>query len=113
MVRSGLPIFVGNVMLGDRFRYWRGASGRRYLFTEIDGAELADYRGAVAVEIEDRAGDEAGEGRVINLLEIDEDGGIRRHPVGFNAEPSAAFVHLLATSAAERQAILLDLAATM
>lgn len=113
MARSGLPIFGGDVMLGDRFRYWRGASGRRYLFTEVAPAEIADYRGAVAVEVAEPADAAEAEGRIVNLVEVDESGAVRRHAVGFNAEPSAAYVHLLAATPGERQAILLDLAAAL
>ena len=35
--------------LGDRFHYFRGASGRRYLFSAIAADELADFRSAVVL----------------------------------------------------------------
>ena len=35
--------------LGDRFHYFRGRSGRRYLFTAVSGEALADFRSVVAI----------------------------------------------------------------
>lgn len=35
--------------LGDRFHYFRGLSGRRYLFSAVGREELADFRAAVVI----------------------------------------------------------------
>jgi hypothetical protein len=93
--------------LGDRFRYLRGASGRRYLFTGIATEELADFRSAVV------------------LLARREPRGLRAVTVGLldaNGSPSATdrwpatlprdavvLVHLLADREADRAAIVADL----
>ncbi|MEJ0013963.1 MAG: hypothetical protein WDM94_15415 [Bauldia sp.] len=37
------------VGLGDRFHYFRGLSGRRYLFSAVGREELADFRSAVVI----------------------------------------------------------------
>ena len=43
--------------LGGRFHYFRGCSGRRYLFSSVPAETLADYRSAVVVLAEStRAG---------------------------------------------------------
>ena len=46
---SGAPRLATQCELGDRFRYWRGVSGRRYLFTAMDASEIRDIRGAVVM----------------------------------------------------------------
>lgn len=83
---------------GDRFYYFRGTSGRRYLFTHIDPADLADFTEAVVVTAERSA-----------------DGRLAIRSVGLRtAVPLAAgrevLVHLLAANEAERRAVLEDLA---
>jgi nitroreductase len=46
------PEVPRKVGLGDRFHYFRGASGRRYLFSEVTATDLADFRGAVFLAAE-------------------------------------------------------------
>jgi len=75
---------------GDRFFYFRGISGRRYLFTHIDPADLADFT--------DRA---------------DGQPAIRSVGLGANAPQTPGrevLVHLLAADESERRTVLEDLA---
>ncbi len=46
---GGTPEFADRCGLGDRYRYWLGASGRRHLFTAVDASELPDFSQAVVV----------------------------------------------------------------
>src|SRR5258708_4069122 len=41
-----------NAGFGDRFRYWRGASGRRYLFSLVPADALPDFRSVVVMVAE-------------------------------------------------------------
>jgi hypothetical protein len=84
--------------LGDRFRYIRGISGRRYLFTHIEPDELADFRSAVVI----LARRERGGLRPLSVAELDAAG----RPMGIAAWPlivprdGVVLVHLLAEHAA-------------
>ncbi|HWB49864.1 MAG TPA: hypothetical protein VG651_12200, partial [Stellaceae bacterium] len=49
------PEVPQRVGLGDRFHYFRGLSGRRYLFTAVDRRDLPDFRSAVALVAEPAA----------------------------------------------------------
>ena len=94
----------------DRFVYWTGASGRRYIHTVYDAGACPPLPGAVYVSVERLPG---GQLRALAA-------GCFPKPLAFNlarladAGGSAAFanevhVHLLADSEAERAAILDDL----
>jgi hypothetical protein len=87
-VEAGLPA---------RYRYWTGHGDRRYLFTRCDPASLEDFRGAVILAVRFGhvvwAGESATEAR-------------RRAA----RRGTGLYVHLLAASAAERRAIVADLA---
>lgn len=96
---AGLPDFPRECGFGMRFRYWRGASGKRYLFTAIKPAEIADFSGGIVV------------------LAVEEgDGSYRAVDVGLAeematntpAQDRAVFVHLLATGD-RRRLVLNDL----
>ena len=43
------PEVPQRVGLGDRFHYFRGSSGRRYLFSTVPRDALADFRSAVVI----------------------------------------------------------------
>ena len=97
---------------GDRFHYFRGGSGRRYLFTLVSGDALADFRSVVAMLAEP-----APSGRLSARTVVTVDGRGRIGPVADLAWPPPAdrqtlcLVHLLAASEAERRAVVADLAA--
>ncbi len=93
--------------LGDRFHYFRGRSGRRYLFTAVSGETLADFRNVVAILAES-----APAGRLAARAVVTVDALGRIEPA---AEPALGrqticLVHLLAFSDSERRAVVADLA---
>jgi hypothetical protein len=104
--RPPVPVRAG---LGDRFRYLRGGSDRRYLFTLIRPDELADFSSAVIV----LARREPGGIRALSVTELDAGG----NPVGTDRWPPImprdclVLVHLLANRADERRSVVADLAA--
>jgi hypothetical protein len=90
---------------GDRFRYWRGASGRRYLFSLVPAEALFDFRSVVVMVAERRA-----DSRLIGRALIDVDEGGCRDPVRFTPG-EAPFVHFLALSREARRRLIEDLRA--
>ena len=103
------PSLARRAKLGDRFRYWSGQSGRRYLFSAVPFEALADFRSAVAILAE-----AATDGRFIawavgvidsaGRLEADDGSWPAIAPRG-----SVAFVHFLAETDRERQELFDDL----
>ena len=65
---------------GDRFRYWRGASGRRYLFSLVPAEALFDFRSVVVMVAERQA-----DSRLVGRALIDVDEGGCRDPVRVDA----------------------------
>ncbi len=104
-----IPLKAG---LGDRFHYFRGRSGRRYLFTLVSGEALEDFRCVVAVLAEP-----VPSGRLAARTVVTVDALGRIGPVADLAWPPPAdrqtlcLVHLLAGSEVERRAVVADLAA--
>ena len=98
--------------LGDRFHYFRGRSGRRYLFTAVSGETLEDFRNVVAMLAEPTPA-----GRLCARAVVTLDALGRIGPAPDPAWPPAqggqtlCLVHLLAASEAERRAVVADLAA--
>ena len=95
--------------LGDRFRYVRGASGRRYLFSVIGREDLHDFRAAVVVLARRRGGGL----QALRVAELDAAG----RPANRAGWPPIVphdcciLVHLLAERADERRAVIDDLTA--
>jgi hypothetical protein len=97
---------------GDRFHYFRGVSGRRYLFSAVGVKELADFRSAV-VMLARRAPDGRVTAHAIAVLDrfgrpLD---GVRPWPP-IAAPGSVVLVHLLSATEAERFDLVDDLAGT-
>ena len=86
---------------GDRFHYFRGMSGRRYLFTRVRGEDLEDFTDAVVVTAFARA-----DGR-FEIRSVGLPGNTGGH--GEDAS-TVVMVHLLAAGEKERRAVLEDLA---
>jgi hypothetical protein len=95
--------------LGDRFHYFRGVSGARYLFSIVASHELADFASAVVMVAHRRLDDSLA---VASVARLDADG----RPVGAVGGPSrvlpgcVVLVHLLAESEAARRTVVADLA---
>jgi hypothetical protein len=96
--------------LGGRFHYFRGDSGRRYLFSRVPAETLADYRSAVVILAEATRS-----GRLIAhaIATIDADG---RTAAGDALPPAIAvdtvcLVHFLAGNESDRLNLIADLTA--
>ena len=48
---SSVPHVALLAGFGDRYRYWLGHSGRRYLFTRVESAALAEFQEAVVIAV--------------------------------------------------------------
>ena len=94
--------------LGDRYHYFRGFSGRRYLFTVVADRDLADFRSAVAVVARRMPRSRLA---AYAATTLDAHGrctdGLHWPPI---VPPGAVvLVHLLAETDAERRALVADL----
>jgi hypothetical protein len=81
-----------------RYRYWLGRSGRRYLFTCTDVSDLAHFELGVAIAV--MAGQITWTGDIATLAAM---------PASAPARNAAIYVHLLAATPEERQAVVEDL----
>ena len=94
---------------GDRFHYFRGRSGRRYLFTVVSGEALEDFRNVVALLAEP-----APSGRLAAHAVVTLDAYGRLGPSAGDLSPpgrqTLCLVHLLAANETERRAVVADLA---
>ena len=100
--------------MSDRFCFWRGRSGRRYVFSVYDtrsrdGMSASEYRDAIVIEAERRAD---GGRSVVRIGFTGALAGLMTTSWSCQGSTKAAVerhVHLLAGSAAERRALLSDL----
>jgi hypothetical protein len=102
-----VPQSAASIGQGERFRYWQGASGRRYLFSRVEIDELATFDDAVAILI-------GPHGARARVGVISEDGfrqGANGGLVVNGAE--CAYVHLLARDAEARAAVMDDISAAL
>ncbi len=107
MIDGGVPASAGTAGLGHRFHYWHGASGRRYLFTAVSGAELGDFRDAIVVlATKGPSGSLSGETVMLLGAEGGERAAIARRLADSRV---VAFIHLLAPTEDGRRAVLGDL----
>lgn len=81
-----------------RYLYWFGRSGRRYLFTCTEPGGIGDFADGIAILVS--AGEIIWTGEIAALASAMRSGGL---PEG------ALYVHLLATRAEERRAVIADL----
>lgn len=93
---------------GDRYHYFRGLSGRRFLFSAVPAADLADFSRAVVI-LAVRAPGKRLAARSVTLL--DRFGRPETHerpwpPAGVG---TVVLVHLLSESEAERRDLVADL----
>jgi hypothetical protein len=103
------PTLAMTAGLGDRFHYWRGRSGRRYLFSVVPPESLDDFRSAIVLYAERDPRDRLA-AREIVLLDangrIAGRGGSWRPVV---RQGIVTLVHFLAASDADRRRIADDL----
>jgi hypothetical protein len=91
--------------LSDRFRFWRGSSGRRFVFSVYALDEAPAYAGAVVLAVRVTA---SGEVPVwAGAVETLEDAALM--PVLFAGAADRLHIHLLAGGRADRQALVDDL----
>lgn len=103
------PGLARRARLGDRFQYWRGRSGTRYVFSAVPFNALADFRSALAILAEPTR-----DGRFMawTAADIDSAGWLHPHDSAWPDEAppgSIAFVHFLAESDGERDEAITDL----
>ena len=103
------PELSRRARLGNRFQYWCGHSGTRYLFSAVPFETLADFRSAVAMLAEPTA-----DGRFVawTVAIIDSAGRLHAKDGSWpliSSAGSIAFVHFLAESDRERQLLVDEL----
>ncbi|MCC2110915.1 MAG: hypothetical protein KDJ16_02655 [Hyphomicrobiales bacterium] len=106
----GRPETVAEMSFGNRFRYAVGASGRRYLFSEVAVSELKDFDDAVII-LDRKAAPETEKPVWIGAHDSADD---RQGAISFAkwaARATRAHIHLLAGSPDERRRIIEDLRA--
>jgi hypothetical protein len=107
LLSEDAPESARNAGLGYRYRYWRGASGRRYLFTAIPSESLADFRSVIVVHAEPVAD---GRLRARAVYAIGDEGETDDVPPK-KAPGDKVFVHFLAVTEDDRRQVVADLAA--
>lgn len=109
LLSDAVPVLARRAGLDNRFSYWQGQSGQRYLFSAVPFDALADFRSSVAILAEP-----TNDGRFIawSAATIDKAGYLHllddAWPVGA-AAGTLAFVHFLAETDADRQSLVDDL----
>lgn len=103
--RDFTPTAARALGLGDRFRYWRGASGRRYLFTAVDIDALDDLTEAVVILTTESSTGEADFAWVGSFDAV----GQRQGRAFGGAGRIRAYAHYLARDPADRHRIVDDL----
>lgn len=84
--------------LPARYVYWLGQSGRRYLFTCTGASAATDFESGVAIAVSG--------GEIVWIGEVEVLG---RMPAEALPRRAELYVHLLATTLAERRAVIGDL----
>ncbi len=106
---GGVPRLADLAGLGDRFHFWCGASGRRYLFSAVEARALVDFSDALVV-LARRDGAGALVGDTLTLIGTNDSTERGALQARLAADPKLeAFVHLLAPTLHARQAALDDL----
>lgn len=98
---ASVPFVAFAAGLPPRYVYWKGQSGRRYLFTATDPASIAHFDDCVAIAV--HAGLIAWAGEVT---------AIPGWATGPEPSRAAIYVHLLAVTTEERGAVIEDLRRT-
>ncbi len=102
------PEVPQRVGLGDRFHYFRGVSGRRYLFSAVARADLGDFRAAVVIVARPAANGRLAAHWIAMLDAFGRPAGTRVLPnLGAN---EVVLVHLLSDTDRSRRDLVADLA---
>jgi hypothetical protein len=96
--------------LGDRFHYFRGHSGRRYLFSVVPPDTLGDFRAAVVITARRTVGGRLAAEEIV-MLDVFGRPAVRERrrvwaPPGSD---TVILVHLLAETEGERRDLIADL----
>ena len=101
-----VPLRAG---LGDRFHYFRGSSGQRYLFSEVPLADLGTFASAVAM-LARRTADGRLAAHAVFVVDPAGRGAGRQWAARYVAgRDTVALIHLLAGSDEKRHALVDDL----
>jgi hypothetical protein len=95
--------------LGDRFHYFRGASGRRYLFSTVPQQDLGDFRSAVVVLARRQASGRLAAYCTMILDLFGRPSTQDRYRLRSIPADAVALVHLLADNDRERHELIEDL----
>jgi acetoacetate decarboxylase len=49
LAEDGRPTTTANTEFGDKFRYWKGSSGKRYLFSSIPLAKMKEFQSGILI----------------------------------------------------------------
>ncbi len=105
---DGTPGVAQAAGLESRFHFWRGASGRRHLFTEVAPENLRHFENVVVILAEMwRGRPVASSATVIEARLFEGSALFRELAAGARLRP---FVHFLATTPRARRAVVSDLA---
>lgn len=106
---TGLPRAAEVPGIADRYRYWQGRSGERYLFTRVEPVRLREFTSAVVVLLRKPTARQPG-GDLLWSGEIDMHGDLKGARLKASSFKVAdAYVHLLAETASQRSHVLKDL----
>jgi hypothetical protein len=112
LLSDAQPSLAERAGFGDRFHYFRGRSGRRYLFTAVPAATSEDFRSAVVMLADQTAG-----GRLAarEILILDGEGrAAGQDRRGFAPRSNdVVLVHLLAATEVQRRRLVDEFAAEM
>jgi hypothetical protein len=103
------PDFPRRAGLGDRFHYFRGRSGRRYLFSTVALAELSSFRSVVVILARREPCGRLAAYAVTILDRFGRPSDSRRPWPPIVPADSVTLVHLLAVTEADRLALVDDL----
>ncbi|MDR3497215.1 MAG: hypothetical protein P4L82_21685 [Ancalomicrobiaceae bacterium] len=107
---AGTPLTARTLGLGDGFRYWRGVSGRRYLFSAVPADAIDGLSNVVVIEAADPQ--RGCEPAPVWLGEVDGLGARNGYALGRTrgGGTTRTFVHFPAGSDTDRHSTMLDLA---